>query len=185
MGRNMASLGSQRNGIGSEGYWHFGKDCKMMRMIKLSCISSMANKRGTIVQFYMPIAESEAGQQSVTVHSFFSVPVLFLVSLFPVPVPNSLEFSGTSTKFYWYRYVLFSGAKFFRYRYHSKRSKIPWTRMSLSADRVVFSCEKPSPQFHIVAPIVTWWSRVVPHMYNMYIWFQVVHYCTVTHDLQL
>ena len=69
-------------------------------MIKLSCISSMANKRGTIVQFYMPIAESEAGQQSVTVHSFFSVPVLFLVSLFPVPVPNSLEFSGTSTKFY-------------------------------------------------------------------------------------
>ena len=183
MGRNMASLGSQRNGIGSEGCWHFGKDCKMMRMIKLSCISSLANKRGTIIQFNMPKAKPVSRVWRYP--DFFRYRYFFLYHFFPVPVPNSLEFSGTSTKFYWYRYVLFSGAKFFRYRYHSKRSKIPGTGMSLSAGRVVFSCEKPSPQFHIVAPIVTWWSRVVPHMYNMYIWFQVVHYCTVTHDLQL
>ena len=101
MGRNMASLGSQRNGIGSEGCWH----CKMMRMIKLSCISSMANKRGTIIQFNMPKAKPVSRVWRYT--DFFRYRYFFLYHFFryryqipwnfPVPVPN---FTDTGTYFF-------------------------------------------------------------------------------------
>ena len=102
-------------------------------MIKLSCISSMANKRGTIVQFYMPIAESEAGQQSVTVPRFFSVPVLFLVPLF----------SGTGTKFpgifrYQYQILLIPVRTFFRGQIF--QVPVPFKEEQNSWDRNVTLC---------------------------------------------